>query len=819
MRRTPQTGEIQPQPGIHVIDHNPEAAAPSVGRLVFTGFLLIALWALVLDDLTDVLTPNAWLSRALTICTATITVGCLLRVLTRTQVRRKRIAVTIPVGGGAAAGLACWLWWTTRSGELGGWLRDPAAKFTELVDFTIRQMPPFAPGEPFSHVLLFAVVVTVTLSAALLIGADHPLAAGVIPALLLLVPVAVNGTSVSGLSLLGVGLILALLAWAASPHPQWTGVLSAGVAVVVAATAVALMPPVQDRVWNSSLLRSPVSDAVPDVTVTLARDLRDRSQTRAFSYTSDVPGAHRFTLATLADFDGGEWQPREDLDENELTVADPRSTTSVTPAPTPSAAGASGVPNRSVTIEIDGLLSSWLPLPQSTVQVAEVQPDPGQGNDSALDLEQWRWSSQASTARTEDALTRRGDRYTALATSLLVDNLSRDDVPASSTQLFSGPGDAPDELDPYLELPAELPPTLAETAQRVGARTDDRLDVAYALQDWFQSGEFAYDLDAPYQPGADLREPYAVIEALLTERRGFCVHYASAFAVLARELGVPTRLAVGYASYASTDNETDVLGRDLHAWPEIYIDDVGWVAFEPTPGRGGSRSAPVGASAGAVQDQPVPPEPIAEDTPSSAETTPTPQETTPGEGTDRSTPDASGDAGDEGGPGTDLQRGAAWTVPVLLILLLPAAVRLLRRRRRRYAMARGNAPAQNAWAELVDTATDLGLFAPAADTPAPRAMSAEALAEYLHARVSMTTEPAAASHRLAEAASAERYGGATHSAPDTQIRPLFECAAAWLVQRSTRPVRIRATLLPRSLWRDRGAKMPYVRMPMDGGLK
>lgn len=605
---------------------------------------------------------------------------------------------------------------------MGGWLRDPAAKVTELVEYTIRQMPPFVPGEPFSHVLLFAVVVTVTLSVALLVGADKPLVAGVIPALFLLVSVAVNGTSVSGLSLLGAGVFLALLAWAASPSPQWFGVLSAGLAVVVAATMIALMPPVQDRVWNSSLLRSPVSDAVPDVTVTLARDLRDRSQTRAFSYTSNVSGAHRFTLATLSDFEGGKWQPRENLDENGLTVADPRSATSVSPTPTPSAAGASGVPNRSVTIEIDGLLSNWLPLPQSTVQVAEVQSDPGQGNDSALDLEQWRWSSQASTARTENALTRRGDRYTALATSLLVDNLSSDDVPASSAQLFSGSGDAPDELDPYLELPGEQSPMLADTARRVGEGADDRLAVAYAAQDWFQSGEFAYDLDAPYQPGADSRDPYAVIETLLTERRGFCVHYASAFAVLARELGAPTRLAVGYASYASTDDETNVLGRDLHAWPEIYIDDLGWVAFEPTPGRGGSRRAPIEASDGAVPDRPVAPEPMVEDPPPPSETTPIPQETTPGEPTDGSTPNASGDDGNEDRLVTDLLHGAAWTAPVLVVLLLPAAVRLLRRRLRRYAMARGNAPAQNAWDELMDTATDLGLFAGTTGTPPPASL-------------------------------------------------------------------------------------------------
>lgn len=795
-RRTPRDGIDQPRSGFHVVRHA-GATAPSAGRTVSTSLLLIALWALVMEDLTEVFTAGRWHLRALTICAATITVGCLLRVLMHTRFRREPKAKTISAVGGSATGLICWLWWTIGSGQVGGWLRDPAAKGAELVEYTIRQMPPFTPGEPFAHVLLLAVVVTAALSAALLVAADEPLAAGVVPALLLLVPVAVNGTSVTGLSLVGAGVILALLAWAASPQPHWMGVLSAGLAVVVAAIGVALAPPVQDRVWNSSLLRSPVSAAVPDVTVTLAEDLRDRSDMRAFSYTSNVRGAHRFTLATLADFDGGEWRPQDDLDENELTVADPRSTTSAIPTAT----DAAQAPSRSVTIEIDGLLSNWLPLPQSTVQVAEVQPDSERGNDSAFDLEQWQWSSQSSTARTEGALTRRGDRYTAFATSLTADDLSRDDVPASSVELFAGPGGAPDELDPYLELSGGLPPILADTARRVGTGADDRLGVAFALQDWFQSGVFAYDLDAPYRPGADPGEPYAVIEALLTEKRGFCVHYASAFAVLARELGVPTRLAVGYASYASPFDETDVLGRELHAWPEVYIDDVGWVAFEPTPGRGGSRSTPVEARGNAVEDQPAIPEAVAADDPRPTEATPTPEETLSGEGADGSAPGVSADDGDEGVLGGSLQQRAPWTVLVLVVVLLPAGIRVLRRRLRRHAMTHGDAPAQNAWAELIDTATDLGLFAPGTTTPVPRSWAAEALAEYLHARAALASEPAAAARRLAEAASAERYGGVTQSAPDTQLSLLLERAATGLIQHSSRPVRIRATLLPRSLWR------------------
>ena len=54
-----------------------------------------------------------------------------------------------------------------------------------------------------------------------------------------------------------------------------------------------------------------------------------------------------------------------------------------------------------------------------------------------------------------------------------------------------------------------------------------------------------------------------------------------------RTLGIPTRVAVGFTSGVPLgDGEYSVLGRNAHAWPEVWFDGIGWVAFEPTPGRG-----------------------------------------------------------------------------------------------------------------------------------------------------------------------------------------------------------------------------------------
>jgi transglutaminase-like putative cysteine protease len=54
-----------------------------------------------------------------------------------------------------------------------------------------------------------------------------------------------------------------------------------------------------------------------------------------------------------------------------------------------------------------------------------------------------------------------------------------------------------------------------------------------------------------------------------------------------RSIGIPTRVAVGYTSGIEQNPGTfSVRGKNAHAWPEVWFDDVGWVLFEPTPGRG-----------------------------------------------------------------------------------------------------------------------------------------------------------------------------------------------------------------------------------------
>lgn len=77
----------------------------------------------------------------------------------------------------------------------------------------------------------------------------------------------------------------------------------------------------------------------------------------------------------------------------------------------------------------------------------------------------------------------------------------------------------------------------------------------------------------------------ALSERFLFETgEGYCIHYTSSMIMLLRLSGIPARVSVGYHYMFPFDKENsyDVSGRCAHAWPEAYIENVGWVPFEPT---------------------------------------------------------------------------------------------------------------------------------------------------------------------------------------------------------------------------------------------
>lgn len=108
-----------------------------------------------------------------------------------------------------------------------------------------------------------------------------------------------------------------------------------------------------------------------------------------------------------------------------------------------------------------------------------------------------------------------------------------------------------------------------------------RYDKVLAIEGYLKQN-YVYDLDiAPQTSDED-----AVAYFLFEEKRGYCEHFASAMAVMARSAGIPARVVTGYTggSYNPFTALWEIRQSDAHAWVEVYFGTAGWVPFDPTPG-------------------------------------------------------------------------------------------------------------------------------------------------------------------------------------------------------------------------------------------
>ena len=101
-----------------------------------------------------------------------------------------------------------------------------------------------------------------------------------------------------------------------------------------------------------------------------------------------------------------------------------------------------------------------------------------------------------------------------------------------------------------------------------------------AILDYLRGGHFTYDTAVGAPPHGE--DPLRYF--LFSSRRGYCVHFASAMAVLARAAGLSARVVGGYVTGRRVGDTWVVDGADAHTWPEISFAGLGWVPFEPTPG-------------------------------------------------------------------------------------------------------------------------------------------------------------------------------------------------------------------------------------------
>src|SRR5207248_3218663 len=137
-------------------------------------------------------------------------------------------------------------------------------------------------------------------------------------------------------------------------------------------------------------------------------------------------------------------------------------------------------------------------------------------------------------------------------------------------------------MSDHATLPANFPSEIRAYANQLTRDAHTPYDKALTLEHFFQSSLFTYDQTVDYGSS-----PHALQDFVLRTRRGFCEQFALAFAEMARAVGLPARVAVGYhASALGKDGRFHVMGDDAHAWPEVWLGyGVGWYAFEPTKGQ------------------------------------------------------------------------------------------------------------------------------------------------------------------------------------------------------------------------------------------
>ncbi len=132
--------------------------------------------------------------------------------------------------------------------------------------------------------------------------------------------------------------------------------------------------------------------------------------------------------------------------------------------------------------------------------------------------------------------------------------------------------------DRYLQLPPNIPARVKLLAERITKDTTNNYDKATVLEAYLRT--FTYnEFIQPPPPDRDVVDYF-----LFTSRQGYCNYYASAMAVMLRELGIPARAASGYAR-GEYDSETGVYRireSDSHTWVEAFFPSYGWIQFEPT---------------------------------------------------------------------------------------------------------------------------------------------------------------------------------------------------------------------------------------------
>ncbi|MEZ2389787.1 DUF3488 and DUF4129 domain-containing transglutaminase family protein [bacterium RCC_150] len=413
--------------------------------------------------------------------------------------------------------------------------------------------------------------------------------------------------------------------------------------------------------------------------ITLGNSLRNPTGDGRITFATTSTAPLYLRSVTIDKFDGDTWTPDDRESSRRLGAG------RITPDyPLPDEQV-----SQMTVVDTGQFTSPYLPVPYAPTAVNGLSG-------------RWTWDPFTLSIRAEDT-TSRNQQYTAYSALPSVTAVELSQANAKPTSISQD----------FTQLPGNVPDIVRNVAAAVTKDEPSNYAKAMAIQDYLRSSQFSYSLQAPVQGGYD-GNGLSVLADFLEQKSGYCVHFASAMAVMARLSGIPSRIAVGYAPGHSTGLTVAVAGqeplpefavdaRDAHAWPELYFEGYGWIAFEPTPSRGvvppyAMEATAAGGASINLHDENL-----------------VPGAATPGPSTSAAPPPSVSGAVSATGAGTG-------TTPyifagALLLAALAASPRLIRSGiRARRLRSTPDAPLL-AWAELQDLATDYGVTPVPNETP------------------------------------------------------------------------------------------------------
>nr|WP_300045360.1 DUF3488 and transglutaminase-like domain-containing protein [uncultured Nocardioides sp.] len=407
---------------------------------------------------------------------------------------------------------------------------------------------------------------------------------------------------------------------------------------------------------------------VQDPMVDLRRDLRRGEDIPLLWVTTLAPKPTYLRISVLSRFSGSQWTP------GDREIPESQAATGALP---PLDGVALDVPRREFKYDVrvgPDFASTWLPTTAQTTRIAA-------GNDWRYDLD----TRDVIAAR--EGITTADSTYDYTGVQLEYD----------ADRMNSAVSGAGSVAGIFTEVPSTLNNEIRRLAASITADAPTRFQKAQVLQQWFrEDGGFRYDLSEVPSAG----DGSADLLAFLNDRVGYCEQFAASMAIMARIIGIPSRVAVGFLEpERATNGSWEFSSRDLHAWPELYFPGSGWVRFEPTP-QARTSQPPDYTEAQFAEVTATP-------TPSAAR----PSEDLPERGADAAADAASDDSSASSIPWVPIVAGLLGLAVVGLLLLTPRLVRTARRRRRL------DGDVEDLWLELRDVAVDLGHAWPVGRSP------------------------------------------------------------------------------------------------------